>query len=461
LTKSTLFCRNKKHQKTILLLLVFSFAATFLACNFNAAHNLAGTPVASSGSLSPGDVSMLGGAFAPLVGIGSSPFIALTVLSGVGSLLNSGTINPDNIPFASALMQLPISYTGVFVTLLVITLAKFLLSMLSVSKVLCDATLGKLENMVGILCAAGGTFLVASATTVYASEIATSNLGSAGVGAIVLTYVISFAMAALAYAVYIVMKTMVAAIDVLAFLFSPIPGTTGLFTVIKHVVISLYTWVAVVNPIVSAVIGVICVVIACLVFRAAKRLELYYRRIYLIPFANAIFRKGLAVPLIPKKLPRGVAAEFDGVDICIECFFMNRTSGLYKRERCHFVRSGKSNYVFKKRLFGKTVKIELLGDVYIEKPAVFRFVRIFTDEALHSSRRKVSLVVRREHGRDTAELIAKAGLIDYNLVLEERRRKKAEEMALKMQQMKQQAAEKIASAGKKLQGTFGGIFSRE
>ena len=145
----------------------------------------------------------------------------------------------------------------------------------------------------------------------------------------------------------------------------------------------------------------------------------------------------------------------------MESFSMNRASGLHKRERCYFVKSEASNYVFKKRFLGKTIKIELLGDVFIEKPAVFRFIRIFTDEALPTNRRKINLVVRREHGKDIAEIIAKTGLIDYNVILEERKRKKAEEFALKAQQAKEQAVEKIASAGKKMQGAFGGIFSRK
>jgi len=164
---------------------------------------------------------------------------------------------------------------------------------------------------------------------------------------------------------------------------------------------------------------------------------------------------------MPKKLPRGVATEFSDIDICVECFFMNKTSKLYKRERCYFIRSGDTNYIFKKRLFGKTVKMEISGDTYIEKPFVFRFLRIFTDEALHASQRRVNLVVRREHGKDIAELIEKTGLIDYNMILEERRRKKAEEMALKTQQMKTQAVEKLASYGKKARGIFGGIVPRK
>jgi len=105
--------------------------------------------------------------------------------------------------------------------------------------------------------------------------------------------------------------------------------------------------------------------------------------------------------------------------------------------------------------------MEVSGDAYIEKPFIFRFLRIFTDEALHANIRKVNLVVRHEHGKDIAEIIAKTGLIDYNAILEEKRRKKAEEMALKAQQMKDAAAEKLTSAGNKVKGLFGGFGKRK
>ena len=452
----------KVNRKMILLLLFFSCISTYFAYNFSVAYGLGQTTVTCSSSLSDYYVSiLLKKALAPLVGIGASPFITLTILSGAGSLLKTGMINAENIPLADTLMQLPISHSGVFVILLIITIAQTLLSLSSVTKVFCGVTLDRFESLIGTVCTVVYAFTVTSVTTVYAAEIAVATAGSAGIGSYILTNIISFVLVVLAYAIYYAMRTMVFATEILAFLFSPIPGSTGFFTIIRLMTISAFTWVAMSNPVVSTVVGIILVGIACLVFRKAKRLVLYYRRVYLIPYANSLFRRKYRVSLMPKKLPRGVATEFSDIDICVECFFMNKTSKLYKRERCYFIRSGDTNYIFKKRLFGKTVKMEISGDTYIEKPFIFRFLRIFTDEALHASQRRVNLVVRREHGKDIAELIEKTGLIDYNMILEERRRKKAEEMALKTQQMKTQAVEKLASYGKKARGIFGGIVPRK
>jgi hypothetical protein len=172
----------KLDKRIIILLLVFSCMATFQAYNLNFAHAASAFPIDNSGSLTGDDISLLGGAFAPLVGLGGSPFIALTMLSGVGAFLNSGTINPDNIPFSNSLMSLPISSMNIFWILFVITAVKFLLSMIGASKVMCDATLGKIESMTGTVCAVGGAFLLTSVTTAYAADVTIASAGSVGTG---------------------------------------------------------------------------------------------------------------------------------------------------------------------------------------------------------------------------------------------------------------------------------------
>jgi hypothetical protein len=326
------------------------------------------------------DITLLAGAFAPLVSLGASPFVSLTVLSAVGSLLNAGTINPESIPFSDALMQLPISNPAAFVVLLIITLSKFGLSIAGASKFFCDVTLGKIEDAVGTVCAIGGAWLVASATT---ESVA----------------IVPFTAAAIAYAIYYLMKTMLGAADIAALIVSPIPGSTGIFTVAKHILVGLFAWISVANPWLATIIGIILLIIAFFVFRWAKRLERYYRRIYLIPFTNSIFRRRWTPPLVPKKLPRGVEKEFSNISICIEGFFMNKTTALKKREHCYLIRAGNENFIFKKRFLGKKIKIPLAEDVYIEK--AFRFVRVYSAHT--------NLVIRREHRKNIQMLAEQAG----------------------------------------------------
>jgi len=389
-------------------------------------------------------------AFAILIGISCSPFIALTVLSGAGIFLNSGLIDPSRIPFSEALIELPIAQTNFFIILLTITLIKGALSLAGTTKIFCDVILGKIESIFGTICAILGAYFLTFATTVYATEI-TYTAGS-GIWATVVTGIISFSLALLAYIIYFVMKTLVFAIGILALLASPIVGFNALFTVSKHIIVVVYTWYALVRPQISSVVGVICLILAIMFFRWARRIILYYRKIYLSPLFNFIFRNDYKVPTLPKRLPRCIVREFANVDICIEAFFMNKTSIFYKRELCYFIKSDDSNYLFKKRFLGKVIRIRLEDDIYIEK--CFRFIRIFTDEGSHINYRKIHIVLTREHSINKAVLMSKANLINYNTVLEERRRIANEETMRKILLITSSVKSAFIQGNKKLNGIF-------
>jgi hypothetical protein len=135
---------------------------------------------------------------------------------------------------------------------------------------------------------------------------------------------------------------------------------------------------------------------------------------------------------------------------------MNKASMFNKRELCYFIRSDGINYIFKKRLLGKVIKMEFSGDIYIEKS--FRFIRIFTDEELRTDQRKIYFILRREHSNNIGELIEKVGFIDYNLILNERRQKKIDEMKSKALLMKDNTTEKVIRANQKMQNVFSNIF---
>jgi hypothetical protein len=388
----------------------------------------------------------MSGVFAPFIGMCSSPFIALTVLSGAGSLLNSGIIDASSIPFSETLIQLPISNITVFVIFLIITITKFLLGTNSVTELFNQATLGRIEDILGIVCTVGGAFLITSTVTAYASEVVIEESGG-GFFAFMLTLFLTFFLAAAAYIIFIVIKTMIAAIDGLIFLASLVlpPGATAFLNGIKNFVIIGYTIFSITNPVAASIIGLFWLLIAFLIFRKAKRLETYYRRIYIYPFFNSVFRRNREVPLMPKKLPRGVRKEFPLAEICIEGFFMNKVSKLYKREFCYFINSQGRNYIFKKRFIGKAIKIEIQSDAFLETK--FRFTQIFTDDFLPDKQKNIFIIFSREQKKNFSEIIDKTGLIDYNAILEERKRIMLQERTEKIQQMKDNASEKINSLG--------------
>lgn len=451
-------------RKVILLILVFSIFLGYFAHEFTAVYASVYATGTVSGSLAGVDLRMLGGAFAPLVGIGGSPLITLTMLSGAGTLLNEGIVNPEHIPLSGMLMALPISNLYVLIGLALVTGAKFALSLSSTTKLFSDATLGTIERVLGIVCSIGGVLVITFATTVYAAEIAATS-SSAGIGRVVLTIIISFVSALIAYVIYVVVRTMVSAGDACAtivlFVF---PGATAAVVVIKHITIALYSLLIIFFPAVAVFFGIIVVAIACLMFGRTKRMERYYKHIYLFPLLNRIFRKDYRVPLVPKKLPYGIAEEFDTVELCIECFFMNKKLKLYKRETCWFVRSNGINYIFKKRLFGKAIKIEVPTEAYIERPYIFGYwskkikpylyLKIFTDEAQPTKQRLINAIIRREHGKSFEELCTIASLVDYNEILEERKRKKDELRAQKIGELIDSATGTFSSTKNKIKDAF-------
>ena len=165
------------------------------------------------------------------------------------------------------------------------------------------------------------------------------------------------------------------------------------------------------------------------------------------------------MPLIPKKLPRTVSEEFGNIEICIEAFSLNRALMLRKRERCFFVRASGINYIFKKRLFGKVIKVELIEDAYVER--TFRFVRFFTYRASQTKYKIANVAVRREHSGNFDEIVSRGGLINYNQILEERRQKRAEEMTAKVQQAKDDIAKTAKATGDGFRNVFSSIGKKK
>jgi len=378
-------------------------------------------------------------AFAIIIGMSCSPFIALTILAGVGSLLNMGVIEPGVIPFSETLMHLPIAQMNVFIILLIITTLKGILGLTSASKIICDVFLDKVENIIGAICAIVGVYVITSVTVVYAYPITDAAVNGNGIWTSLVMTILSLAMALVAYAIYFVMKTLIFAIDILALLASPIPGVTALATISKYVIVGIYVWHALASPRVSSIIGLVCLTAAFFLFRWSRRIILYYRKIYLRPLLTMIFRNGRTVPLVPKKMPKSVFREFGTVDVCLEVFFMNNTTAFHKRELCYFIKADDKHYLFKKRLLGKAITIKLTDDTYLEK--CYRFIRIFTDEG--ANYRKIHAVLSREHNTNINTIISEFNLINYNLILEERRRVMVEETSQKIQTFKNKLRSKI------------------
>ena len=397
-------CRKPQHINTVVLLTVLCFTV-YIIYGY---HGVYGTTGGTSGGLQDMLVAGMPMIFTALVGMSCAPFLTLLIFSGAGNLLNTGFFNTEGIPFADILMGLPISETNVFVVLLIVTSLKIFVSLVGTGKIICDVSVGKIEELTGAICVIAGPYLVATSVTVQGASLSATG-GFFASGAV---RVLSIIIPLVAYGMYHVMKTLASAIDIAAFLAAPIPGVTALVTISKHLLVGAYVGLAILSPTAMTVVGLVFFVVAVIVFRWAQRLVRYYKKIYLVSFFKSTVLAGWPPPLVPARLPRRVAAEFENVEICIPAFVMNRTPFFKKRDRCYLVRAGGVNYLYASRLLGGPAKMVLPDDIYIEK--LFRFVRFSSDRHLHLNLKGVHVVIGREHATNIEALVQKAGFTHYD-----------------------------------------------
>jgi hypothetical protein len=358
-------------------------------------------------------ILQLAGAFAPIFALAGSPFIALALISAAGCLLNAGIINPAHIPMSHIFMELPTANYFFLGAILFVLAFQYLLGTTAASKIFSQATLDNIESVIGAACALFGMYYVSRDMT--ATDIARSYgidiaLTAASVG-------ISLLMSAVSLVIYMITNTMARAIDMLAMVAAPIPGASFVLTNFKFAGIIFFMLLALFAPAIAAVLGVLIFIIACFVYKKTRRLEIYYRNIYIKPLFNAIF-KYYDAEIVPKKTPREILSEFEVFSICIDGFFMNKKYGFYKRERCYFIRADGRNYLFNKRRFSRVKKIEMPDNLFYEKH--FRFICIFSDDL----KKDIHFIIRREHAANLPYLSEHAGFIEFKTHKEEERNKK-------------------------------------
>ncbi|MCL2356520.1 MAG: hypothetical protein FWC70_05065 [Defluviitaleaceae bacterium] len=371
------------------------------------------------------------GVFGPIIALASSPFIALTVLSGMGWLLNAEVIPAEWIPLAEPLMNLPISNLYFFIFMLVVVGIKYALGTTAASNLFNEATLKRVETFVGVFVCTVGTYMVTrDITTTEALRAAGTDAaftfarqGGLMAAQHVVSVGVSVAFAVIAFVKAGIVGLVNDALDAFAGMFLVfVPGGTFLYTNFRFVTVIGLTLIALFAPWIAAIFAGIIFIISVILARPAYRLQRYYKNIYAKPVFNFLF-KTYKPSLLPKKMPRAVAEEFSNPSICIEAY---SAGGIYelphsssdsvyyvfkKRERCWFVREGDTNYIFVKRFLHAPRRLEITSPLCVEK--CFRFVKIFTDWHLPDKQRGINLIIRREHAFNIPELTA-FGVFDVN-----------------------------------------------
>lgn len=339
------------------------------------------------------------GIFAPLVAVGSSPFIALAVLSGAGWLLNAEVIPYAWIPMSEILMGLPISNMTFFLLMVGVIVIKYLLGTNAATEIINQSTIKRIESIVGVFAATTGAYMISrDLTTTDAMLAAGTDVARSTARSIAFSAVV----AAFAFAQTTIITIVNDAIDALLNLIvAPIPGGTFLITNARLLTFGGLVVLAIFAPWIAAVVGTVILIVSIIVARPAHRMQRYYRNIYVKPALNTVF-KSYIPQLVPKKLPRPVGKEFHNPCVCIEGYFMNKTKGFKKRERCWLVREERKNYLVSKGWFGRVNKLEITDTLCIEKH--FRYVQLFTDWHLNEKNRSINFVIRREHAKNIGTL---------------------------------------------------------
>ena len=391
-------------------LVIFSFLLALITANFMAVHGSTGAYM-TPGAFANVIVASAPTLFAALIGMSCVPFVVLTVLSGAGNLLNAGVIHADSIPLSETLMGLPISQFNIFIILLIITLLNWLLSLSSVSKFLCEMTIGKIESLVGLLTAIVGPYLVFTAVTVYASGITATPLAGGFIAPVATGIAVVF-VPIIAFIIYYLVKTFISAINIAVSFFSLIPGMSAIYSTFKYIIIGLYAWLALFHPMIASFVGAIILLFAVIFFRWATRVIKYFRHIHLYPtlgaIVNSLFRMKREVALLPKRMPTGITSCFGKIDVCILAFIRNNTTPLRKWEHCYYVRADGANYLYKRRRFSKPIKIPFEGKGIIEEKKfafVLKHLNISTNKGVW-----IDIDIPRKHIQNKERLITIAEL---------------------------------------------------
>lgn len=279
-------------------------------------------------------MSMLSGIFAPVVAMSASPFITLTVLSGVGIALNNGWIPTYDIVISHELMALPIATPTFFFIILFITVLKYGMELTHITRAICEVTLGKIEGYIGQIAVVIISFLATTVTTTYITEY-TEYIPSRNPFYV---YIIAFISSAIFWLFYTVLRTVIKALDsiYITISFLPIPFLSLIISNIKNMAIFIYVFITLANPHVANIIGLFLLFICVLVFSKMKKLNMYFRAIYINPLLRKIFRKSQRTH--PRRIPLALRELSAGSEFCIDCYDSRRHSRywLVKKDELNF-----------------------------------------------------------------------------------------------------------------------------
>jgi len=298
------------------------------------------------GSLPINDVL---GSLAP---IALSPFFALTCLSGVSLLADTGILPESVTQNFMMSASSPLHNGTVFGGLLVLTLLTAAPKLTKVSKPFAQAV-DQLEAYSGIIAAIAVQVLsrVSLDETASAQVSMVYNAGIITVGYTTLVSVFS--------AINIFVVNSVKFFFEMMILISPIPTVDAFFEALNKAFTAFLIGIYLFSPFLATVINLIIFFISLAIFSWTFRRVVFMRCVIGDPFfgwiAEAIFRmKPMTATLT--KLPKSVRANLPDATVVLKAFVGKKMSGAKKKSRGYLVHSHGKSYFVKAR-FLRSFKI--------------------------------------------------------------------------------------------------------
>lgn len=384
----------------------------------------------------------LSGAMSGVVSISISPITTLTTLSIIGLIQNQTSLLND-LPLDFS--DLPISEIEPFFIILFIFIFTSIIRGLPFSKVFTIATIDKIENWIGQIVAV----LLISLTTSVASVSVASNIASQGDESSVWVYLFSTALTVIlsiaSGVIYFFIKTVCLGLDILTFLTALFPGVSAFFQSIRNGLAGILMLLTVVNPIVSLIISIIIIGLSIYFFKRTYNIVIYFKYIYLQSFWKSIFQRNKLTPLVDKDAPHKITRMFPYVEMAIPIFPMNKIKDIRKREKCWFVYDGENFYICRNHLFKDPLCIPM-GELLTENDVVYlnrtmRFFRVFIDEQLVDSHKKILLVFSRVYNNQFYDILKMTGFEDYNELQAQKKEEKKREREAFIRERKEKRME--------------------
>ena len=407
----------------------------------------------------------IGGTTSGLVSISTSPVMALTILSLTGALQGSNIDGESkemkalislSHKFPVDLSKLPFASFDTFRVLFAIALLLFILRILPYTKIFTFATIDKFEKMTGQVISFLLVSVMTSSTAVFAAtSVSSAQNTETTLWSVALTTALSVIFSIAAGVIYYFIKTVCVGLEILAFIASPIPFLSGIFESLKASLAIVFTLLPFFSPVTSLIISLFIIFLSIYLFNKMNTLVIYFKYIYIKPFWNAFFHKRKIFPLAHNKLPEKISNNFVHIEIAVPVFPLKKIGKIKKKALCWLVFDGDKSYICKNYLLKKPLCLPfqdlLEGDnLYMQK--AFRFLRIFSDENIIDSHKRLLLVLSREYDNQIDDIVDITGFEDYRKL--EVRRKEERKMAkenLKRQKLDDKHSNVFNKADKKLE----------